>query len=57
MARLAEEDKNGGDDMEDELAANRNRVEMTEKQRIRCLLMIQLFFAGLGDSTSVNLKD
>ena len=24
-------------------------VEMTEKQRIRCLLMVQLFFAGLGD--------
>ncbi len=32
-------------------------VEMTEKQRIRCLLMVQLFFAGLGDSKQISIRD
>lgn len=30
---------------------------MNEKQRIKCLLIVQIFFAGLGDDTAINLKD
>lgn len=32
-------------------------IQMTEKQRLKCLLIVQIFFAGLGDDSAINLKD
>ena len=44
------------DEINQQLEANKP-VEMTEKQRIRCLLLVQLFFAGLGDSAQISLRE
>jgi len=44
------------DDINQQLEANKP-AEMTEKQRIRCLLLVQLFFAGLGDSSQISLRE
>ena len=57
---LAEAVANHGEfdeDLKNQLEMDNKAVEMTDKQRIRCLLMVQLFFAGLGDDKAIQLKD
>ena len=47
-------------DVDKELASGLDlddKVEMSEKQRIRCLLLIQTFFSALGDQTGISIKD
>ena len=60
-AMLAEAFMNKGEDMNKQLADQLDMaekpLEMSDKQRIRCLVLIQTFFAGLGDPTEINLKD
>ena len=57
---LAEAVAGGGevdDNLQQEFDFRKKPIEMTDKQRIRCLLIVQLFFSGLGDANSISLKD
>ena len=60
-AMLVKAIANKGDKIDDELEAQLNMkkmpIQMTEKQRLKCLLIVQIFFAGLGDDSAINLKD
>ena len=58
---LAKTVATGGDilpkDVEDELELMKKPVEMTALQKQKGLLMVQMFFADLGDPTALSMDE